>query len=313
MAGVPIAAPQQWLRVLSQVGADDVRIRNQSSVGRPEIRVEGARRNPRYLVEGVITTDNELVLPGPPPGTKRFRVSARGQLRAYVQRLRRDGPDAVMGRKLRFGLTEKQIEQVYDDLSRRVTVSTVSATPAALVNQLRSQLSLSITVTPAATRILASAKPVANELRGLTLGTSLAAVFRSCGLGLKPRKSANGPVQHRVVRLDKDVKVWPIGWSTKKQLRLIAPVLLKPVNAEIDGIPLADAIDAIGQRIKIPVLVDHLALDRKKIDPLQTKVRLPPRRMLYIQLLRGLSPKLRAEVRIDEADTPFMWLTTVGK
>jgi len=61
------------------------------------------------------------------------------------------------------------------------------------------------------------------------------------------------------------------------------------------------------------VLIDHNALARQGIDPAKAAVTLPRSKTTYSLALRKLlfQAKLKYEVRCDEADKPFLWISTV--
>ena len=76
---------------------------------------------------------------------------------------------------------------------------------------------------------------------------------------------------------------------------------------------LSEALDSIQKRVDAPFLYDHNGLARQQIDPTKVKCSLPQGKTYYKAILdRILSPAhLKSEVRIDEADKPFVWISTV--
>ena len=108
-------------------------------------------------------------------------------------------------------------------------------------------------------------------------------------------------------------EIWPIGWPPKKRRVDILPVLFEFLNVDIQNYAAADAVSAIGKRLKTPVLYDHNALARHGIDPAKVRVTLPRSRTTYSLALRNLlfQARLQFEVRLDEAGTPLLWITTV--
>ena len=73
-----------------------------------------------------------------------------------------------------------------------------------------------------------------------------------------------------------------------------------------------ECLEAIGKRVKTPVLLDRKALSKHNIDPKKASVSLPNKRTTYSLALRKLlfQAKQKFEVRYDDAGTPFLWVTT---
>jgi hypothetical protein len=142
---------------------------------------------------------------------------------------------------------------------------------------------------------------------------------------LRPEKSRGQPVTYRVLvaaanfvsadtlgKLD-DEKIanWPIGWAPQQFPKEIAPSLFEPHNAEIDGYTLAETLAAIRPRTNVPLLLDHAALAAHQIDPAKITVRLVRTRAGYKRVIDRVlaEARLRSHLRVDEAGTPFLWVT----
>jgi hypothetical protein len=84
-------------------------------------------------------------------------------------------------------------------------------------------------------------------------------------------------------------------------------------HVEIDGVPLATAMDAIADKLKTPILLDRAALAKLQIDPAKVNVKLPAQRTTYgLALDRVLGQaRLKEELRVDDAGKPFLWITTM--
>jgi hypothetical protein len=74
-------------------------------------------------------------------------------------------------------------------------------------------------------------------------------------------------------------------------------------------------LEAIGKRVKIPIVYDRKALTQQKIDPTKTLVTLKNTRTFYASALRRLlfQARLKCEVRYDDSGSPFLWVTTVKR
>jgi len=63
--------------------------------------------------------------------------------------------------------------------------------------------------------------------------------------------------------------------------------------------------------VNVPFLVDQNSLVRQRVD-LKSKISLPKANLSYARILDKLltQVKCKAEMRLDEADKPFLWITT---
>ena len=87
--GVPLTGQQRWLTTLRGL-ADGLRIRKARNGDKPEIRDTGTRFAPSYLVIGILSDRNSLLLPG-----ATFRTTDRTEIVRWINRLRSDGIDDV--------------------------------------------------------------------------------------------------------------------------------------------------------------------------------------------------------------------------
>jgi hypothetical protein len=316
--GLQITAPQQWLQLLASLGIDDVQIRGANAGDEPRLENRGSDARPRYHVVGILAAGEELHLPG-----GNFRASDRGKLKDYFTRLSADGAEGTIASRGRFGLTEKQLAAVHADLAQPIDFTTKGVPPREILNRLQAKFALHISSDADADRILRDAEPAQDEVRGLTAGTGLAMILRSYGLALRPEKSLGEATVYQIApvaaRIDggagrdagKGEDSWPVGTPSEKSPRELAPVLMEFLNVEIDGYTLAEAVDAMGPRIKIPIYWDHAALATAHIDPNGVKVSIPKTRTYYKRVLdRVLAQgRLAGELRTDEAGTPFLYIT----
>lgn len=320
--GVQITAPQEWLQLLTKAGVDHVQIRGLRAGDQPSVKNTGSAEHPSFVVVGVLSSREQLRLPG---GT--FTRGDRAKLKDYFERLAADGAESLTAPRGRFGLTEKELSAVFADLTSAVDFTTKGLPPKSVLETLQKRLKLQFAIDPAANRILSDAKPVADELKGISIGTAVAIILRSDGLVFRPEKQRGQAVEYHVVALDADalrastlgktagpdpdLKNWPVGWEAEKAPGEVAPSLLESLNAEIDGYTLAEALAAITPRLKLPLYLDHAALAVYKIDPAKVQVKLPKAKYLYKRLLdRVLTPaRLASSVRVDESGSPFLWVT----
>jgi hypothetical protein len=241
-----------------------------------------------------------------------------------------------------FGLTETQIEGVFADLAQPVDFETKGIPLRAVINQLQSGFASQLAFEAGIERTVHDAKPVADEFKGMSAGTSLTMMLRANGLGMRPDKSRAKPVVYRVGadhRLigarrpkatstgetpvatrtteragkadDHRIEQWPIGWEPPDAPGDTAPSLFELLNAEIDGFTLAETLAAIGPRLKAPMYLDHAALAAHQMDLSKVQVRLAKTRTSYKRVIdRAVAQaRLHSQVRVDEAGNAFLWIS----
>jgi hypothetical protein len=159
---------------------------------------------------------------------------------------------------------------------------------------------------------------VREELSELSFGTALAYILRPAGLAAIPARVEAVPgsntrtVGLAIVRATSAPEIWPIGWPPVKSPPDLVPGLYQFLEVNVQGVSAARVVQAVQERIGIPVLWDYNALARWGIDPAKSSVRFPPKSTSYAQLLRHclFQAGLKYELRVDEADKPFLWITT---
>jgi hypothetical protein len=304
--GLQITAPQRWLQLFTNLGIENVRIRSAGPGDEPKATNRGSDARPRYHVVGILTAHEVLLLPG---GT--FRATDRTKLRDYFDRLAAEGSEALTAPRGRFGFTERQLLALHAELAQPLDSPTAGEQPADILAKLQPKLGMSLVVDDTAQAAIHAGEPFPDDLRGLTIGTGLAIVLRNYGLAIFPEQPRGEPVRLRIAPLDENSDAWPIGWDPERPPSEVAPVLMESLNVEIANYTLRETLDAIGPRVKIPLLVDHHALAKHGIDLNQVQVKIPQTRTFYKRILdRALAKAhLAGQLRIDEAGTPLLWIT----
>jgi hypothetical protein len=303
----PITSQQEWLRQLAAAGVSGLRIRAGQPTDKVGIDVQGSDADPSYVVNGMITASNELILPG-----RRFRISEAPRVARWLDDLAQKGLKEKEESTAAFGLSAEQYEKVQKDLAQPVGFSTKGVGRGQAVRKIGEPLASPLQIREG---LLESADDdkVVEELSGLSCGTALACLLRPAGLCLVPNARGRDGMEYRVLSAKKGMDVWPIGWPPEKPLPQLLPAMYESFNANIQDVPVATVLDAVSKRIKIPFLVDHNALARHGIEPDKKKVNSPQSRITYNQLLRKILSQaaLKSEIRLDEAGKPFLWITSV--
>lgn len=307
--GLALTASQQWYKVLTELGISGLQIRSAGPRDDAAVTKQGSEAAPQYHVVGILSADNVLELPG-----GKFKLSDTARLRKWLDNLRELGTEGVTQQRSAFGLIPRQLQEITADLKRPVTFSTKDTRAADAVGRLGGQLRFPLLVDDAAHRALAEVK-IGEELRGLSAGTVLAIVLRPAGLVLLPEQPAGSKLQYRVARAQAGREAWPVGWKSEKRPNETLPRLFEFLNVEITGIPVSEALVALEGRLKVPFVFDRNALALHGVDPAGVQAELPSKRTSYSQTLRRVlgQAKLTYDLRVDEADTPFIWITTIKR
>jgi hypothetical protein len=298
---------REWTEMLSQAGFASIRLRGGKGDDTLSIQTRGTEAAPSYLVMGALTADGQLLLP-----KGKFGLRDRAKIEAWLAKLREGGQEGITVKPAAFGLLPKQLVAVHEALAVPVAFTTKGKQPREVARQIADKLSLKFTTDTAGQTALASEEPVADELQGLSAGTALAALLRPLGLVLVPER-AGGETRLRISDSRSAKENWPIGWPVKSNPGQTLPGLFKFLDVEVEQTPLSEVLAAIGGRLKVPLLIDHNSVARRSID-LNQKVDLPKANTFYGRALDQLliQAKLKHELRIDEADKPFLWITAGG-
>jgi hypothetical protein len=310
---------QEWGQVLGKAGIRNVRIRSGAEDEKPGIVTEGDPGRPVYVVTGIIVSRDEILLPG-----ARFRRGDMAKLAAWMKDLAENGPAAGREGKSPLGLSSADFNKVRKDLATTVDFSTVGMTRQKAVEKIAGQLKLPLKFDANLTNVWADDK-IEDQLSGVSCGTALGCLLRPAGYSMAPRAVA-GQIAYAVVRSEgkpaeahianvslATLKTWPIGWVSDKSDHDAVPELYTFHNINVQNVSAATALEAIGKRIKTPVLLDRKALAKYNIDPAKLPVSFPNKRTFYASALRKIlfQAKLKFEVRYDDAGSPFLWVTTL--
>ena len=297
---------QQWGQALGKAGVRNVTFRSERPTDKVGVDVKGTKENRVYVVTGIVKSTDELQLP---PG--RFRRRDVARLALWLEDLAKHGREADRPARSAFGLSPEQFAKIRKDLARGIGFSTRGITRGEAVEKIGRRVSLPVKMDPKLAKALKGDK-VGEELSGLSCGTALAYVLRPMGFCLVPRQADRGPV-YTVIQARPGLEVWPVGWKPEKPRPKVLPALFEFRNVNLEGVSAAVALEAIGKRLKVPVLFDHNALARHGIQPGKVFVSHPRRRTTYSIALRKIlfQARLKSELRVDESGRPFLWISTV--
>ena len=145
-----------------------------------------------------------------------------------------------------------------------------------------------------------------------TPSTALAAIARPAGCVVVPQSAPAG-AELAILVPSAGGDMWPIGWPPdEKDESKTIPKLFEFLDVDINGAAAGTAIDALQQRLKVPILWDYNNMVRQKID-LKKPVKVPAGKSYYRKILDRVlfQTGLKAEVRVDDAGSPLIWITTL--
>lgn len=307
--GFPIDGHQRWIRYLQDFKFTTVRIRSGRAGDESKVENRGTESAPRYAITGLLTANNRLLVPG-----ATFRYGQRAELAAWLQKLRQGGLEALASPTGAFGLTAKQLVALNDALRPKLAISTKGKPTSEVLKHLQRTIRVPLEFDSSGQRALLSNDRVLDELQGLSCGTALVAVLRPHALRVTPTGQGTRSVGLRVTRNAKPEDAWPLGRKATKGAQDVAPGLLKFINVHIVDEPLDETLDVIQSRLEIPFLYDHNSLALNEVD-LHDTVSLPPAKWFYKKIIDQLlfQKLLVCELRIDEAGSPFLWITSAKR
>lgn len=298
---------QEWMEMLQEVGADRIRSSTSARPGGPAVEEIQAGSATVIKVRGILV-GRRLRMPG-----GEFAITDRDGIAALLQRLRDDGAEQTLAEKAGFGLTSEQLVELHAGLAEPLEGACQGQPFEAVFGTIRTKLPVPLALSPDVESLIAAeTTPVRDELQGLSLGTSLAALIRPLGLVAMPQRPQGGSLRIAIVPGESAEEFWPIGWPVEEQVAETAPGLFEKTDVEIRGFKLADALAAIAGRTGVPVLYDHNSLAEKEVDPAAAVVTLTRPQLTYfsiiIKLCSQTRPALAPELRMDEAGKPFLWI-----
>lgn len=307
-SGSPFGAMQEWGKLLNEMDLARVRLRGANGGDEPSVTPSGEGESQRFKLVAILNRRDQLELPG-----GKFGVGDRAKLKAYFESLPERAANQGVERGI-FNLTKQQFEQVYEDLSTPVTTSTKGMTPEAIVAALTDGLTVPFEIDASARGALRAAKPLNGELQGLTTGAAIAIALRPAELTMLPEQKLGQPLQLRVVPAGAGVRGWPAGWRPAQSARELVPAMYRFTNIEIKGFTLEEALAALGPHMEVPLLFDERVLAVRAIDPAKIDVTFPRGKTYIRRAVDHVLSKARlaGELRVDEAEKPFYWITQFG-
>ena len=305
--GGMIDKPQFWARRLGEAGIRNVKLRLRRATDRPGIETGGTPDRPIYRVTAVIDSRDRLVI-----DNKRYGRGDVDRLAAWLNALARKGPPGETETEAAgpFDIPKSQFDQIAVDLSRPVGFSTLGKSRRDVLKGLAEEGVFPMPLSKEVLELAGDVKMKA-ELKDLSLGTARAYTLRTFDMGFTPKLEPQNKYRYKIIALTPDVKTWPVGWASEKQRRELVPKLFEFLNVNVENVPIAEVLGAVSKRLEVPVLYDPVSLKKHKLDPEKEIVSAPNVRTSYVILMRRVlfQAKMESELRVDDAGTPFFWIT----
>ncbi len=302
----PVGTQQNWLQMLQNVGADKV-LSKTARPGTPAIEENQLSNSTIVRVTGYIV-GNQLKLPG---GS--FSMGDQAGIRALLQKFRDDGAKVALAEKKAFGLTSEQLVDLHAIFSKPVEFSTVGLNAGDVIGKLFRQTGLKVILDPTARAAVSGEEKIADELKGISIGTALAAIVRPLGVVVEPKREQGKSLEIHLLDSRSSEENWPIGWPIDRPPVAAAPTLFDQIPIEIRNFPLDSVLDAIEKKSGVPFFYDHNTFARNGVELSEVKVTLVEKKVALLvavsRVLNQSEPGLSYEIRVDENARPFLWIS----
>lgn len=300
---------QKWTEVLSEVGADSVRLTQATGSSKPDVQKSETGRGASYKIVGILSSRNQLILPG-----GRYSIRDTAKIKSYVDSIRADGAEVALAEKMAFGLTAQQLVALHDTLKPEYPRTTIGTKPAEILNHVKQNCGTPIVIDPSASGALRSDYTVQDELRGLSQGTALAAALRPLGLVMAPRREQGGQTEIIITDTRRAEEHWPIGWPLQQRPSQAIPKLYERIPVNIRSYTLKATLTAIQGAMDVPFLFDYNSMAQTGVDLEEIRVNLEAEKLAYQLVLQRIlaqaRPRMEMDLRADENGKAFVWLSS---
>jgi hypothetical protein len=306
------AAAQKWGRLFSRLG---VSMKTQTATFGDKTEIK-ERKLGRYRVVKVLAKlerNGRLRI----SSKISFALSDAPKVKKWIEELTIYGAQGSPDGKPAFGLNPTQFGSIYAMLSLPIETELQGLKLDEALAKMGLPGSYPLRMTATSVETLNKRRQLAvirTSYKGLTKGVVLAAMLNEFSLGFRPLRSPTGAVELVVEPLAAGHDHWPVGWPPKQTNLKTAPGLYKRVPVDIKDVPLTDVLKAVAARSGVRVLIDYHELQVEGIDPTTKTVSyLATERKSWSLLLKGVTTplKLARELRIDEQEQPFVWITSL--
>lgn len=298
-----------WINLLKDLGAAGVsQVPGEPVPPKPGEKTEPAIESGgggRVIVKGMIGPSGNLFI-----GTEGFKMADRAKLGALIKSLQAEGVPGPDPAAAMWGLGQAQIELLQGELKQHSEFDFKDRPFDRFLNDLRVRVKLEVKVTPEAQQLGKGLKLNATT-HELTLGAALAYLLGQNGLAWEPRHGSGGSVTILIMPRDESRRPWPVGLDPDQLPGNIAPNLMANARYQTNDTPIEDVLAGFRRNLKMEVLLDRAGLIEHDVNPdtLRSTIQVP-NGTFHSAIKKTLAPMgLKYELRIDEANRAFLWVT----
>ncbi len=305
------AIAQQWADVFAKEGIP-LRIRQPllNDKAGVEQQVWGTIR--RVKVTGQLDRSGLIVFPD-----RKFSLSDTAKLEEWIEELRVYGAQGAPEGQPLWGLERSEFDRLHAVMKQPTAQPTqeLGLTEAIRALELSPNFPLRFS---AETRKLLTEQPdlslVKHDLRGFAKGTALALILHQYRLAFAPKRLPDESIVLAVEPFQPEKTMWPIGWNPDDlglRRGSYASKLYSPQPIRIEQTRMLDLIPQIEEATDLKVFFDPYGLAAAKVNPERLVVNYPQKNTSWSLCLKTIlsQVKLSLEVRVDENDKPFLWIT----
>jgi hypothetical protein len=236
------------------------------------------------------------------------------KIREWIDGMKAYGAQGTPKGQPMWGLTKGQFEPIYIALANIRKGELTGQNLAQALQTFKFQEKYPLRYSATAIEYLkqgAAKKTIQNEYPDLSEGAIFAAMLNELGLGFHPRRLPNGKIEFTIIKLGERIETWPAGWPPDQDLVKLRPELFQSREVELTDEPLLDVVQAIGDIVELPILIDEHGLKAKRIDIRTRKVSHKKKKVILSAALKHVcfQAKCKYEFRMDEGGNPLLWLT----
>ncbi|PQO27140.1 hypothetical protein [Blastopirellula marina] len=307
--GISITALQSWSKLLQGKGADTVQVRSGHDGEKVGIEEIGSGRTKTFQVKAILSKNETLHM----PDGKRFTKRNLGELSAWFNQIKVGGEEELKRAPGKDGMTAAERETLLTKLATKIDFDTKGEPLDVVLGNIRQAVGLEFRAAPS---IIAKAQSVGalDDVKGISGGTAIALLLRPYGMIMVPKREVGGAIHLHVLPISGQEDAWPIGHPPQGNLAQVCPVLFQFIEVEINRKPLEDVLAAILPRLKTPLFRDHYKIAKDDLN-LNVEVRFPKDKTFYKKILDHVlyQAMLTLELKVDEAGTPFLWVTSAKR
>ena len=300
---------QEWGRVFQDIGyTPRFREANRGEKLRVEEREENGRRVIHMI--GGLSNDGSLKLKG-----QDFTTADGEELSKLLSQLKSHGLEGPPRSNPRWGLSEEEFQKLTTVFSEPIEGTVELSSPVVTLNAIGIPGGMKVRFTDAAYDISLRDRPETApkmlDLTGFAKGSAIAVVLSQYGLGFRPVVTRTGVVDIEVDAGNEASNLWPVGWKTREATVDVLPAWLKAIPIETEEAELSTLLNAVAEKLSVPLFVSTQALASEKID-LEKILYTRNEKLSPFRLLSSIGEKyeLGFDIRADEAGKLFLWGTT---